>query len=30
MLAYVPGLIEQRLAKGEVLLVDYHAVWCTT
>jgi len=30
MLEYAPGLIEQRLAKGEVLLVDYHAVWCTT
>ncbi len=30
MVEYVPGLIEERLAKGEVLLVDYHAVWCTT
>jgi len=30
MVEYTPGLIEQRLAKGEVLLVDYHAVWCTT
>jgi hypothetical protein len=30
MLEYTPGLIEQRLAAGEVLLVDYHAVWCST
>jgi len=27
---YEPGLIKQRLAAGETLLVDYAATWCST
>ena len=30
MLTYAPGLIEERLGKGEVVFVDYHATWCGT
>ncbi len=30
MLTYTPGLIEERLGKGEVVFVDYHASWCGT
>ena len=29
-LIYKPGMIEQRLAAGETLLVDYAAAWCST
>ncbi len=29
-LDYTPGLIEQRLAAGEVVFVDYKASWCGT
>ncbi len=27
---YTPGMLEARLAKGETVLVDYHAPWCGT
>jgi thioredoxin 1 len=27
---YVPGLVEERLAKGETLFLDFKATWCTT
>lgn len=30
MIDYVPGLLEQRLASGETVLVDYAADWCST
>ena len=29
-LDYKPGLIKERLAAGETLLVDYSATWCST
>ncbi|MBX2868118.1 MAG: thioredoxin family protein [Acidiferrobacterales bacterium] len=29
-LDYKPGLVEERLAAGETLLVDYAADWCST
>jgi thiol-disulfide isomerase/thioredoxin len=29
-LAYAPGMVEQRLAAGETLFVDFKASWCTT
>lgn len=29
-LAYVPGLVEERLAAGETLFLDFKATWCTT
>jgi thioredoxin 1 len=29
-LAYAPGLVEQRLAAGETLFVDFKASWCST
>ena len=29
-LEYTPGLIAERLAAGETLLVDYTTHWCTT
>ena len=29
-LNYKPGLIEERLAAGETLLVDFAAAWCST
>jgi hypothetical protein len=29
-LDYIPGLIAERLAAGETLLVDYTTDWCTT
>ena len=29
-LEYTPGLIKERLAAGETLLVDYTTDWCTT
>ncbi len=29
-LAYAPGLVEQRLAAGETLFLDFTASWCTT
>ncbi|WGI21713.1 thioredoxin family protein [Amylibacter sp. IMCC11727] len=29
-LDYTPGLIKERLAAGETLLVDYTTDWCTT
>ena len=28
--AYTPGLIQEKLAAGETVFVDYAAVWCTT
>lgn len=28
--AYVPGLVENRLAAGETLFVDFKASWCST
>jgi len=27
---YVPGLVKQRLAAGETVLLAYHAKWCST
>ena len=27
---YLPGLVKQRLAAGETVLVAYHARWCST
>ena len=27
---YTPGLIKERLSKGETLFVDYSATWCST
>jgi len=27
---YTPGLIEEKLAAGETVLVDYAAAWCST
>ena len=29
-LAYTPGLVEERLAAGETLFLDFKASWCTT
>ena len=29
-LDYTPGLVEERLAAGETLFVDYFATWCST
>jgi len=28
--AYLPGLVKQRLAAGETVLLAYHAQWCST
>jgi thioredoxin 1 len=30
MLEYLPGMIEARLAAGEVVMLGYHASWCGT
>ena len=30
MVDYTPGLVDQRLAAGETLLVDFWASWCST
>lgn len=30
MTDYVPGLIQEKLAAGETVLVDYSATWCST
>jgi len=30
MLEYTPGLVDQRLADGETLFVDFYASWCST
>lgn len=30
MVTYTPGLIEEKLEAGDVLLVDYAATWCST
>lgn len=30
MVEYTPGLVEERLAKGETLFLDFKASWCTT
>lgn len=30
VLDYVPGLLEERLANGETVLLDYAADWCST
>ncbi|MFN0115092.1 MAG: thioredoxin family protein [Paracoccaceae bacterium] len=27
---YTPGLVAERLAKGETLFVDFYASWCST
>ena len=27
---YVPGLVDERLAAGEVVFLDYTATWCST
>ncbi len=29
-LDYTPGLIKQRIAAGETVLVDYYTTWCST
>ena len=29
-LSYTPGLVEDRLAKGETLFLDFTASWCST
>jgi thiol:disulfide interchange protein len=29
-IAYTPGLVEERLAAGETLFIDFKASWCTT
>jgi thiol-disulfide isomerase/thioredoxin len=29
-LAYQPGLVEERLAAGETVFLDFKASWCTT
>jgi thioredoxin 1 len=29
-LDYTPGLVDERLARGETLFVDFKASWCTT
>lgn len=29
-IAYTPGLIKEKLAAGETILVDYAASWCST
>ena len=30
MIDYVPGMVNERLAQGETLLVDFAADWCST
>ncbi len=30
MTDYAPGLIQEKLAAGETVLVDYSATWCST
>lgn len=30
MVEYTPGLVDERLAAGETLLVDFWASWCST
>ncbi len=30
MVDYTPGLVDERLAAGETLLVDFWASWCST
>ena len=30
MVDYTPGLVDERLANGETLLVDFWASWCST
>lgn len=30
MIDYTPGMVQQRLAAGETVLVDFAADWCTT
>jgi len=30
MVEYAPGLIKEKLAAGETVLVDYSATWCGT
>jgi thiol-disulfide isomerase/thioredoxin len=30
MLTYTPGLVADRLAAGETVLVDFSATWCST
>lgn len=30
VLSYTPGLVDERLAAGETLFVDFKASWCTT
>ncbi|MBI1220864.1 MAG: twin-arginine translocation signal domain-containing protein [Rhodobacteraceae bacterium] len=27
---YKPGLVQDQLAKGQTVLVDFHATWCST
>lgn len=29
-LAYTPGLVDERLAAGDTVFVDFKAVWCST
>lgn len=29
-LEYTPGLVQERLAKGETLFLDFTATWCST
>jgi thiol-disulfide isomerase/thioredoxin len=29
-LSYTPGLVQERLAKGETLFLDFTASWCST
>ena len=30
MIDYTPGLVQQRLAAGETVFVDFSATWCST
>jgi thiol-disulfide isomerase/thioredoxin len=30
MIDYAPGLVQQRLAAGETVFVDFSATWCST
>lgn len=29
-MAYTPGLVKEKLAAGETVLIDYTATWCST